>query len=173
MDLIIDLKDLGRYTHLGFKETAEAISESIEYIITPQILFVNIAISKGYNVYMVNDQKHTNINRLSSLNDNKNPYDLLLDEIISDELVIDLKPTLVDSGAEEIRELRELERLKEKYEVDPQNHTATQKAYRFVEKVIKDKRIEVSDAYVKRIVYKITDNVSIMLSEKDNENENQ
>ena len=172
MNLIIDLKDLGRYTHLGFKETAEAISEGIEHIITPQILFVNIAISKGYNVYMVNDQKHTNINRLSSLNDNKNPYDLLLDEIISDELVIDLKPTLVNSGAEEIRELRELERLKEKYEVDPQNHTATQKAYRFVEKVIKDERIDVSDAYVKRIVYKITDNVKEMLIEKVNENEN-
>ena len=172
MDLIIDLKDLGRYTHLGLKDTFEAISEGIEYIITPQILFVNIAISKGYNVYMVNDQKHTNINRLSSLNDNKNPYDLLLDEIISDELVIDLKPILVDSGAEEIRELRELERLKEKYEVDPQNHTATQKAYRFVEKVIKDERIDVSDAYTKRIVYKITDEVNEMLSKLIDEYEN-
>lgn len=172
MNLIIDLSDLGRYTHLGFKETAEAISEGIEYIITPQILFVNIAISKGYNVYMVNDQKHTNINRLSSLNDNKNVYDLMLDEIISDELVIDLKPILVNSGAEEIRELRELERLKEKYEVDPQNHTAIQKAYRFVEKVIKDERVDVNDAYVKRVVYKITDKVSEMLSELIDKNEN-
>lgn len=172
MDFIIDLKDLGRYTHLGLKETAKAISEGVEYIITPQILFVNTAISKGYNVYMVNDQKHTNINMLSRLNDNKNPYDLLLDEIISDELVIDLKPILVNSGAEEVRELRELERLKDKYEVDPQNHTTIQKAYRFVEKVMKDERVDISDAYVKRIVYKITDKVKEMLFEKIDENEN-
>ena len=172
MNLIIDLKDLGRYTHLGFKETEEAILEGVEHIITPHILFLNIAISKGYNVYMVNDQKHVNISNLSRANDDKNPYDLLLDEIISDELVIDLKPILINSGVEEIRDLRELERLKDKYEVDPQNHTAIQKAYRFVEKVIKDERIDVGDAYIKRIVYKITDEVKETLLEQVNKNEN-
>jgi hypothetical protein len=121
---------------------------------------------------MVNDQKHVNISNLSRANDDKNPYDLLLDEIISDELVIDLKPILINSGVEEIRDLRELERLKDKYEVDPQNHTAIQKAYRFVEKVIKDERIDVGDAYIKRIVYKITDEVKETLLEQVNKNEN-
>lgn len=167
MDFIIDLKDLGRYTHLGLKETGEAITEGVEYIITPHILFVNIAISKGYNVYMVNDQEYVNIDKLSRLNDNKNPYDLLLDEIINDELVINLKPILVDSGIEEIRELKELERLKEKYEVDPMNHTIIQKAYRLVEQIIKDERVDINDNYKKKIVYNIIDRVKKILLERN------
>ena len=93
MDLIVDLEDLGRYTHIGFKNASEAIAKGVEMIITPHILLVNSAISNGYSVHITNGEKNVDINKLV-LNEDKMPHDLIIDELINHEINVDISTVL-------------------------------------------------------------------------------
>lgn len=93
MDLIVDLEDLGRYTHIGFKDASEAIVGGIEMIITPHILLVNSAMSRNYNVYVTNGDENIDINKIVT-KEGRMPHDLIIEGAISSELDIDINSVL-------------------------------------------------------------------------------
>lgn len=90
MDLIIDLKDLDRYTHVGIKDSYEAIKDGIGYIITPHISLIIVGINAGYNVFMTNNEDNVDLQKLTRLNKDSKFYELLVNGVLERELCINL-----------------------------------------------------------------------------------
>ena len=130
MDLIVDLEDLGRYTHIGFKNASEAIVAGVEMIITPHILLVNSAILNNYTIYITNGDENINVNKLV-IKEGKMPHDLIIDNIIGSEIGIDIGSIL------------KVDYLSSKY-----FSNKTKDLYRMIDEVIKKLSLLISHYYL-------------------------